>query len=140
MTGGVKLKGNWEIGMRFRFSGGSPYTPYDTLTSSYSYVWDVNSFGVFDYDNLNSQRLPSNHGLDIRVDKKWFWEKVTLNLYMDIQNAYNFQAETPPSLIAKTNQDGNPLLNPNDPTRYQLKYISNVSGTVLPSIGLQFEF
>ena len=138
MTGGVKLKGNWEIGMRFRYSGGSPYTPYDTLTSSYSSVWDVNSFGVFDYNKLNSQRLPSNHGLDIRVDKKWFWKKVTLNIYMDIQNAYNFQAETPPSLIAETNQDGSIISYPD--SRYRLKYISNVSGTVLPSIGLQFEF
>ena len=35
---------------------------------------------------------------------------------MDIQNAYNFQAETPRSLIAETNQDGSIMLNPNDPT------------------------
>ena len=52
MTGGIKLKKVWELGMKFRFSGGSPYTPYDTLTSSYTYIWDINSFGVFDYDQL----------------------------------------------------------------------------------------
>jgi hypothetical protein len=140
ITGGVKLKKDWEIGMRFRFSGGAPYTPYDTLNSSYSSVWDVNSFGVFDYDNLNGRRLKSNHGLDIRIDKKWYWKKVTLNLYLDIQNLYNFQSETPASLIALIDENGNKVLNSNDPSRYQLKYINNTSGTALPSIGLQFEF
>ena len=46
-TGGIKLKKDWEFGMKFRFSGGSPYTPYDTLTSSYTYIWDINSFWCF---------------------------------------------------------------------------------------------
>jgi hypothetical protein len=59
---------------------------------------------------------------------------------MDIQNLYNFQAETQRSLIADQDSNGNLSINPNDPNRYDLKYISNVSGTVLPSIGLQFEF
>ncbi|MDG2344085.1 MAG: TonB-dependent receptor [Flavobacteriales bacterium] len=140
LTGGLKLKNDWEIGMKFRFAGGSPYTPYDYATSSLTQVWDVNSFGVFDYNNLNNERLKSNHGLDIRIDKKWFWKKMALNLYMDIQNLYNFQSETPSSLIAVRDNQGNILIDPNDPSRYQLKYINNVAGTVLPSIGLQFEF
>ena len=140
MTGGVKLKKNWEIGMRFRYSGGSPFTPYDFNTSSLRSIWDINSFGVFDYNNLNSQRLNPNHGLDLRVDKKWYWKKVTLNLYLDIQNLYNFKIETPPSLIAERDSDGNIVVDPNDSNKYKLKYIDNISGTVLPSIGLQFEF
>ena len=141
LTGGFKFKKDWEIGMKFRFSGGSPYTPYDTLNSSYSYLWDVNSFGVFDYNQLNGVRLKSNHGLDIRIDKKWYWKKVTLNVYLDIQNLYNFQAETPPSLIAVRNTDGSyETITGSSPERYNLRYIDNTAGTVLPSIGLQFEF
>ena len=141
LTGGFKFKKDWELGMKFRFSGGSPYTPYDTLNSSYSYVWDVNSFGVFDYNQLNGVRLKSNHGLDIRIDKKWYWKKVTLNVYLDIQNLYNFQAETPPSLIAVRNTDGSfQTITGSNPERYNLRYIDNTAGTVLPSIGLQFEF
>ena len=141
LTGGFKFKKDWELGMKFRFSGGSPYTPYDTLNSSYSYVWDVNSFGVFDYNQLNGVRLKSNHGLDIRIDKKWYWKKVTLNVYLDIQNLYNFQAETPPSLIAVRNADGSfQTITDSNPERYNLSYIDNTAGTVLPSIGLQFEF
>ena len=84
------------------------------------------------------------YSLDLRrlrdIDKKWYWNKVALNVYIDIQNAYNFQGETPPSLIAITDNNGNILEDPNDPTRYQLKTISNTAGTILPSVGLQFEF
>ena len=97
--------------------------------------------GLFDYERLNELRLNANHGLDLRIDKKWFWEKVTaLNVYLDIQNLYNFQAETPPSLIVLTDDDGNRLIHPTDNTRYQTSLIQNTSGTLLPSIGLQFEF
>jgi hypothetical protein len=140
MTGGIKFKNDWEIGMRFRFSGGSPYTPYNDTISSLINVWDVNSFGVLDYNQLNGERLKSNHGLDIRIDKKWYWKKVTLNVYLDIQNLYNFQVETPRSLIVVTDENGNKISDPNDPSRYQTKYLENTAGTVLPSIGLQFEF
>lgn len=140
LTGGVKLNNDWEIGVRFRYSGGPPYTPYDTLSSSLKYIWDINSFGLLDYNQLNGQRLAANHGLDLRVDKKWYWNKVALNLYFDIQNLYNFQGETPPSLIPVRDSNGDILENPNDSSRYQLKLISNTAGTILPSIGLQFEF
>ena len=140
LTAGKKFKNDWEIGFKFRFSGGSPYTPFDTLTSSIIQVWDVNNVGVFDYNQLNSLRLSTNHGLDIRIDKKWYWKKIALNLYLDIQNLYNFQAETPPSLIVIRDNNGNKVINPSDPNRYLLKQISNTTGTVLPTIGLQFEF
>jgi hypothetical protein len=43
-------------------------------------------------------------------------------------------------LIAVTDENGNKILDSNDPTRYQLKYLENTAGTVLPSIGIQFEF
>jgi len=140
LTAGKKFKNDWEIGFKFRFSGGSPYTPFDTLNSSIIQVWDVNNVGVFDYNQLNSLRLSTNHGLDIRIDKKWYWKKIALNLYLDIQNLYNFQAETPPSLLVIRDNNGNKVIDPSDPNRYLLKEISNTTGTVLPTIGLQFEF
>ena len=96
--------------------------------------------GLLDYNQLNEFRLKANHGLDIRVDKKWYWKKMALNLYLDIQNAYNFQAETAPSLIVPRDENGNRIINSNDPSRYQTKLIENSAGTLLPSIGLQFEF
>ena len=140
LTAGKKFKKNWEIGVKFRYSGGSPYTPFDTLNSSYIQVWDVTNMGLLDYNQLNELRLRANHGIDIRIDKKWYWEKMALNVYLDIQNAYNFQAETPPSLIVPIDANGNNLVNQNNPMRYQTKLIENTAGTLLPSIGLQFEF
>ena len=41
VTAGKKLKRNWEIGAKFRFLGGSPYTPYDIELSSKKENWDV---------------------------------------------------------------------------------------------------
>ncbi len=34
----------------------------------------------------------SAHGLDVRIDKKWFFKQWALNAYIDVQNVYNFQA------------------------------------------------
>lgn len=138
-TAGKRFKKNWEVGMRFRFSGGAPYTPIDVATSSLIPVWNVVRQGVPDWDRLNSERLPANHGLDMRVDKKWFFKKWSLNVYLDIQNIYNFQAEAPPFLNVRTDDQGNTLIDPNDPSRYQTYFINNTNGTVLPSIGLMIE-
>ena len=39
-----------------------------------------------------------------------------------------------------TDENGNKISDPNDPSRYQIKYLENTAGTLLPSIGIQFEF
>lgn len=140
LTAGKKFKRNWELGIKFRFLGGSPYTPYDVNQTANMQVWDVRKQGVFDWNRLNEGRNPDSHGLDIRVDKKWFFKKWTLNTYLDIQNLYNFQAESQPFLTVDTDTDGNPIVDPSNPEAYQLKEIENVSGTVLPSIGIMVEF
>ena len=43
-------------------------------------------------------------------------------------------------IVKITDENGNKISDPNDPSRYQIKYLENTAGTVLPSIGLQFEF
>ena len=137
---GRKFKKDWQVGAKFRFSGGTPYTPYDTDLSSQIPVWNVTQQGLLDYSQLNSLRLAANHGLDIRIDKKWYLKKTTLNAYVDIQNIYNFQAEQPPLFTVEKDANDNPIVNPLMPNAYQWKYLSNVAGTVLPSIGIMFEF
>ncbi len=134
---------NWDIGAKWRFVGGSPYTPADLALSSMRPAWDIRGKEYPDYDRFNAERLQAFHQLDIRVDKTFYWNKWSLNLYVDIQNIYNFQSEVPP---AYTNTDpyGNPVvLNPEAPYEqqtYQLRQISNESGTILPSIGIIVEF
>lgn len=139
LTGGKKFKRNWEVGARWRFTGGSPYTPADVQTSSLIPVWNLNRSGIPNFAQLNTQRLKPAHFLDIRVDKKWFFKKWALNVYIDIQNVYAFQADQPPQLIQQTDANGNPLINPTDPNRYLLEQVENTTGTVIPSFGIVVE-
>ena len=37
----------------------------------------------------NTERLPLYHQLDVRVDKRWVYQRWMLNLYLNIQNIYN---------------------------------------------------
>jgi len=137
---GRKFKKDWQVGMKFRFSGGAPYTPYDAVLSSQIPVWNVTQRGLLDYSQLNSQRLGPNHGLDIRVDKKWYMKKTALNLYIDLQNVYNAQIDQPDYFTVLRDENGDPIVNDAIPGTYQWKNIKNVSGTILPSVGIMFEF
>lgn len=137
---GRKFKKDWQVGFKFRFSGGTPYTPYDTELSSQIAVWNVTQQGVLDYSKLNTLRLAPNHGLDIRIDKKWYLKKTSVNAYIDIQNIYNFQAEQPSYFTVEKDANDNPIVNPSMPNAYNWKYLTNAAGTVLPSIGIMFEF
>ena len=140
ITAGKKFKNDWEVGMKFRYVGGAPYTPYDVDRSASIDVWDVVQQGVFDWDQLNELRSPASHGLDIRVDKKWYFNEWAINAYIDVQNIYNFQAVGQPYLDVDRDDSGNPIVNPNNPLSYEISEIENVSGTVLPSIGLMIDF
>ncbi|MBE0675289.1 MAG: TonB-dependent receptor [Bacteroidales bacterium] len=140
MTATTKLKRNWDAGVKWRYVGGAPYTPYNESFSALIDVWDVTGQGVRDFSGYNSLRLKAFHQLDIRVDKQYFFDRWSLMLYADVQNVYNHQADQSPILIRESTADGEPVVDPADPTRYKLKYISGTVGTVLPTIGVIIEF
>ena len=141
LTAGKKLKRNWELGAKFRFTGGRPYTPYDTLLSSLVNVWDVTQMGLLDVSRINGQRLPLNHQLDFRIDKKYFFKRWNLNLYLDIQNAYAFKATLPSNLVLVRDASGQGIVVPgSNPARYQTRFLNNQSGTVLPTLGIIIEY
>lgn len=140
LTGGKRFNKGWELGVRWLFSGGSPYTPYDIATSSLKTAWDVNGRGLLDYSQLNTQREANFHQLNIRVDKKIYLQKFSMNFYLDIQNAYAYKTKVAPTLLVVKDENGNPVTDPNDPTRYQTKLVENTSGILQPSIGIIIEF
>lgn len=140
LTGGKRFKKGWELGVRWLFSGGSPYTPFDVATSSLKSSWDINGRGLLDYNQLNSQREANFHQLSIRVDKKVYLKKISMNFYLDIQNVYGYKTKVAPQLLVVKDESGQPITNPDDPTRYQTKLIDNYSGIVQPSIGIILEF
>jgi hypothetical protein len=63
-------------------------------------------------------------------------------LYFDIQNATNYQVAGQPFLNVATDANGNKIIaNPGgNPQRYQLKEIQNTAGTLLPALGIIFDF
>ncbi len=140
ITAGRKFNKNWEVGARFQLFGGSPYTPIDVQRSTLRPVWDAVGQGLPDWSRVNTERTDVFHSLDVRVDKRWYFEKWTVNLYLDVENIYNFEANGAPFMDVERDTQGNPVVNPNDPSRYQPRFFANTSGTVLPSIGLMVEW
>jgi hypothetical protein len=140
LTGGKRFKKGWEVGVRWLFAGGSPYTPIDVATSSLKTAWDVNGRGILDYNLLNTQREANFHQLNIRVDKKIYLQKYSLNFYLDIQNAYGYKTKVAPQLLVVKDENGTPITDPSDPTKYQTKLLENNSGIVQPSLGIIIEF
>jgi hypothetical protein len=140
LTGGKKLKRNWEIGGKYRLVGGRPYTPYDMDASSEIANYDVTNQGILDYSQLNTERFKTFSQLDLRIDKTWFWKKFSLNFYVDVQNVLASEAIEQPYLIPTLDANGNKIIDSNNSSKYVLESIENTSGTVLPRFGVIFDF
>ncbi|MDD3666825.1 MAG: TonB-dependent receptor, partial [Bacteroidales bacterium] len=139
LTATRQFKRNWNLGMKWRFVGGAPYTPYDLDLSSDRQAWDARGRGYLDYARFNTLRLGNFHQLDVRVDKQYFFNQWSLRVYLDVQNLYNFKADQPDNLT-NLSPDGVPVVDPADPDRYVLRAIENTAGQALPTIGLIVEF
>lgn len=140
-----KLKHNWDVGAKWRFVGGAPFTPYDLAKSSLRAAWDVQNRGYLDYGRFNTERTGVFHQLDVRVDKEYFFDKWSLMLYVDVQNVYNFKLKQR-DYLTNLDANGRPNINPAtenlpyDQQRYILRGLPNESGTVLPTLGIIVEF
>ncbi len=112
-----RLGREWSLGARFQLASGNPYYPitearYDADKDEYTPVYS---------DTLG--RLPVYHRLDLRLDKTWRFEDWLLEVFLDIQNAYNAQ-------------------NPEAP-RYSFDYRKRTNGIslpFLPSLGFRMVF
>jgi hypothetical protein len=140
MTGGKLFKHNWELGLKFRYTGGSPYTPYDVSSSSLKSNYYIYPQGIQNWNLLNANQLGSFYQIDARLDKKYPFRKFTLNLYLDIQNLTNNTYQLQPYLVPDRDANGNLQDVPGDPTRFKTKFLENTGGNILPSLGVIFEF
>lgn len=140
LTAGKIFKKNWEAGIKFRMSSGAPYTPNDIEATALKSNWDITGQAVRDYSQLNSGRTNVFHQLDIRIDKKYYFKKSSLDLYVDIQNLYNQKTVFNPNITVVRDQNGNAITDPQDTNKYLIKELENSSGTVVPTIGFIFEF
>jgi len=140
VTATKKFNRNWDLGFKWRFVGGAPYTPYDLEKSAVKAAWDLQGQGYLDYSRFNTERLKAFHQLDLRIDKQFFLKGWSLMLYADVQNVYNHKADQPAILVRQSDANGIPLTDPGNPLKYSLKYLDGESGTVLPTIGIIVEF
>ncbi len=134
-----KFGKKWDFGAKWRYLGGAPYTPYDLNTSSLRQAWDVRNQGYLDFSRFNALRFKAYHQLDVRVDRSWFFNRWTLIAYLDVQNLYNFKAESQ-DFLTNRDPEGNILIDPTDPNRYIIRSIKNESGQALPTVGIIVEF
>lgn len=143
-TLGYKFGKNWQLGLKYRFAGGTPYTPFDLNASQQNYA--LLGTGTLDYNNINSQRLRNFNQLDFRLDKKFNFKKTSLNLFIDFQNVlmsvqyaapyYTFKRKADNSGFETT--DG--LALKTDGSNAIPVILQNESKTITPSIGFTFEF
>jgi len=108
--GGYYFNERWEASARFRIATGRPFTPF---------LPD----GSRDRASYNSRRLDANHSLDVRVDRRWFFDDWILIAYVDIQNIYNKRPSRVPRFNERTGRTE-----------------EEESIGILPSIGISAEF
>lgn len=143
-TLGYKLGSNWELGMKFRYQGAAPYTPYNLEQSRLNFV--TLGTGVFDFAKANTLRLPAFHAGDLRIDKKWNYRNTTLDLFLDITNFYASKSTGVPNYTFKRTADNKSFVTTDGAALRQDGsngipiLIDNVDKTLLPTIGFMVEF
>ncbi len=128
-TGGYKLKNNWEVSARYRFAGETPFVPTDQDATLNAYP-EI----VLDYNRLGEENLGVFSQLDIRIDKKWNFEKFSLNIFAEVQNALAQDNPQPPQFGLARDSNGD-IQNPRSLTE-----IETDTGQIIPSIGIVVDF
>ena len=129
-TGGYKLKKNWELSAKIRFTGKTPYPPVDLESSNQSYP-EI----IFDYSQLGNYYLNDFTKLDLRIDKRWNFKSTSMNFYIDIENLLMDEIPVPPEYGLQRDDNLN-IVNP----RNLIEIISDNRSSLIPSIGFVFDF
>ena len=138
MSGTYNFPHNWSLGMKISCIGGAPYPPYDVEKSSLVTAWNAQGRPYYDYTKYNTGRLPAFGQLDVRVDKTFYLKRCMLGFYIDLQNVTNSKFKQP-DILMSTGVIENPSA-PMAEQRYKMKYITQKSGTLMPTLGITFEY
>jgi len=110
LGGGFLLTNRLEVSGKFRLATGRPYTPFETDGSQLA-------------SKYNTRRTRANHSLDLRADRRWFFDTWTLIGYVDVQNVYDNPYRDAPRWDERT-----------------ASTLASQSIGILPSIGVSVEF
>jgi TonB family protein len=109
---------NWTFGTRLRYTSGDPYTPF------VNGIFNANN-GSYECiaGNPDAARAPGFFQADVRIDRRFVYDKWIFTGYLDVQNATN-----------RTNPEA---LFPN----YNCQGYSTLTGLpIFPTLGLRAEF
>ena len=93
---GWRFNPKWEVSGKYRIGTGLPYTPFATSGSLE---------GERDFTQYNQLNLPTFSAVDIRVDRRWSFQSVQLDVYIDIQNLFGKQNVTGTYWNERTQQE-----------------------------------
>ena len=138
LRGTYNLPRHWSVGMKVSCIGGAPYTPYDADKSSLVTAWNAQGKPYYDYTRYNEERLPAFTQVDIRIDKTFYLKRCMLGFYIDLQNIAGSKLKQADVLMST-----GVIKNPDAPIaeqRYVMKSLKQESGTLLPTLGITFEY
>ena len=138
LRGTYNLPRHWSVGMKVSCIGGAPYTPYDADKSSLVTAWNAQGKPYYDYTRYNEERLPAFTQVDIRIDKTFYLKRCMLGFYIDLQNIAGSKLKQADVLMST-----GVIKNPDTPIagqRYVMKSVKQESGTLLPTLGITFEY
>ena len=138
LRGTYNLPRHWSVGMKVSCIGGAPYTPYDADKSSLVTAWNAQGKPYYDYTRYNEERLPAFTQVDIRIDKTFYLKRCMLGFYIDLQNIAGSKLKQADVLMST-----GVIKNPDAPIteqRYVMKSLMQESGTLLPTLGITFEY
>lgn len=85
IEGGYKPNNRWEISGRWVYAGGRPYTPCDIEASKAA------NRAILDSSRINGARYPAYHSLNIRIDRRFWFQTRNITVYISLWNTYNQQ-------------------------------------------------
>jgi hypothetical protein len=102
--------------------------------------------GTIDFNRLNTDRLPAFSRFDFRLNKKWNYKKWTLDVFIDIQNAFVQSNPALPQYTFERNGDNSGFATNNslplalDGGNAIPLILGNNDPQVTPTIGFVVEF
>ena len=83
-----RLTPTWEIGVKWQYRTGNPYTPVEDATQQTD-PRNGELIYIPNYAETNSGRLPSYHRLDMKLSKAFRFNSWEMSLFLELLNAYN---------------------------------------------------
>lgn len=88
LAASYNLTPTWEIGAKWQYRTGNPYTPVEDATIRFD-PRNGEPIYVPIYAETNSDRLPPYHRLDLRVSKIYQFGRWKLGAFLELLNVYN---------------------------------------------------